>query len=116
MRRALATTALAAGLALGGAPLVAAPAFAAGPSSDIVVAQEAETGPDTGTGTTATDDDNDNTGKWGLAGLTGLFGLFGYKKYREHRAGSSRSNDTGTARPSGPIGDVDGDGSGSRRV
>ena len=96
MRRALAVTTLVGGLAL--APAFATPALA----SDVVVAQ-------------ATDQDepleqdgDDDTGKYGLIGLTGLLGLFGYKKYKDHRA----------ARPttSGPIGDHDGDGSGSRRI
>ena len=108
MRRALATTALAAGIALGGAPLVAAPAFASAPSSDVVVAQDAETATDE----PLAEDGNDDTGKYGLIGLTGLLGLFGYKKYKEHRAARPQ----GTTGTSGPVGDVDGDGSGSRRI
>jgi hypothetical protein len=108
MRRALATTALAAGITLGGAPLLAVPAFAAAPTASITVASpETETDVDE----PLAEDGNDDTGKYGLIGLTGLFGLFGYKKYRDHRAAQRRS--TGT---SGPIGDIDGDGSGSRRV
>ncbi len=102
MRRALATTALAAGIALGGAPLVAAPAFA---DSVVIASQDSETDADE----PALQDGNDDTGKYGLIGLSGLFGLFGYKKYRDHRAAQRRTT-------AGPIGDVDGDGSGSRRV
>lgn len=118
MRRALATTAapfvLAAGIALGGAPLLAAPAYA----DTAVVAQEA----DTDTDEPLAEDGNDDTGKYGLIGLSGLFGLFGYKKYKEHRAATRTTTTTKptttprTTGTSGPIGDVDGDGSGSRRV
>jgi len=72
MRKALATTALTAGLALGGAPLLASPAWAV---------------------STAT---------------PGLLGLFGYKKYQDLRANRSSKD--------GPIGGVDTDDSGSRRV
>ena len=97
MRRALATTALAAGVVLGVAPL-AAPALA----DTVVVASE------TDSDEPAAEDGNDDTGKYGLIGLSGLFGLFGYKKYKEHRAARQQTT--------GPIGDVDGDGSGSRRV
>ncbi|MCW2714985.1 MAG: hypothetical protein JWN88_2032, partial [Frankiales bacterium] len=39
-------------------------------------------------------------------------GLFGYKKYKDHRA--ARPTTTGTTR--GPVGDVDGDNSGSRKL
>ncbi len=104
MRRALATTALAAGIALGGAPLLAAPAFAEG---TVVASQESETDNDE----PLTQDGNDDTGKYGLIGLTGLLGLFGYKKYRDHRA-TTRTQ----PRTTGTVGDIDGDGSGSRRV
>jgi hypothetical protein len=113
MRRALATTALAAGLALGGAPLLAPAALAAPLPPETGTTQEAETDRDE----PAAQDGNDDTGKWGLAGLTGLFGLFGYRKYRDVRAArAAQSGGTGPARSTGPIGDVDGDGSGSRKV
>jgi len=98
MRRALATTALTAGIVLGGAPLAVSPALAA----DVVVASQ------TDTDEPANEDGDDDSGRWGLLGLTGLFGLFGYQKYKEHRADRAAT--------SGPIGDVDSDGSGSRRV
>lgn len=104
MRRALTTTALAAGIALGGAPLLAAPAFAAPASSEVVVAQETDTDRDE----PAAQDGNDDTGKYGLIGLTGLFGLFGYKKYRDHRAATRTQPRT--------TGDVGTAGSGSRKV
>ncbi len=103
MRRALATTALAAGIALAGAPF-AAPALADDVPSTTLVASET----DTDTDEPLAEDGNDDTGKYGLIGLTGLFGLFGYKKYRDHRATRQRT--------AGPIGSVDDDGSGSRRV
>ncbi len=103
MRRALATTALAAGIALGSAPLLATPAAAAPVTTEVLASAE------TDTDEPLAEDGNDDTGKYGLIGLTGLFGLFGYKKYRDHRAAQRRTT-------AGPIGDVDGDGSGSRRV
>ena len=103
MRRALATTALAAGIALAGAPF-AAPALADDAPTTVVVASET----DTDTDEPLAEDGNDDTGKYGLIGLTGLLGLFGYKKYRDHRATRQQT--------SGPIGGVDTDGSGSRRV
>lgn len=102
MRRALATTALAAGVVLGG-PLLAAAALADGADSTAVVASSVDVDEP------LERDQDDDTGKYGVVGLTGLLGLFGYKKYKEHRA----TRTTGTT---GPIGDVDGDGSGSRRV
>jgi len=105
MRRALATTALALCLALGGAPLLAAPAYAV-PSTADVIAQETDTDVDE----PDSNDDEDDSGKWGLLGLTGLLGLFGYKKYQEHRASRPAATN------SGPVGDVDGDNSGSRRI
>ena len=93
MRRALATTALAAGVALGGAPLVAAPAFADAPAA--VLAQGEDTTPEnTDEDEPLLNDGNDDTGKYGLIGLSGLFGLFGYKKYKEHRAATTRSTGT----------------------
>ena len=107
MRSALVSTALAAGLALGGAPLLAAPAWAASPASSRVVAATPTPAPAV---TPATQSNgNDNTGRYGLIGLSGLLGLFGYKKYQDLRA--SRTSTRG-----GPIGGVDTDGSGSRRV
>jgi hypothetical protein len=111
MRTALLSTALATGIALGGAPLVAAPAWAGSTaSSGSITAVAAATPTPAPAVTPATQsNDNDHTGRYGLIGLSGLFGLFGYKKYR----------DLQTSRPSsrgGPIGGVDTDGSGSRRV
>ena len=109
MRRALATTALAAGVALGGAPLVAAPAFADAPAT--VLAQGEDTDPEnTDEDEPLLNDGNDDTGKYGLIGLTGMLGLFGYKKYKDHRANRSACTTTG------PIGTTDTDGSGSRRL
>jgi len=101
MRTALLSTALATGIALGGAPLVAAPAWA-GSTPSTAVATAA-------TPTPAATQDNDHTGRYGLIGLSGLLGLFGYKKYQDLR--TSRTSSRG-----GPIGGVDTDGSGSRRV
>ncbi len=106
MRTALVSTALAAGLALGGAPLLAAPAWAASPASSTVVAA---TPTPTPAPAPAANQDNDHTGRYGLIGLSGLLGLFGYKKYQDLR--TSRTSSRG-----GPIGGVDIDGSGSRRV
>jgi len=63
----------------------------------------------TPTPTPAATQDNDHTGRYGLIGLSGLLGLFGYKKYQDLR--TSRTSSRG-----GPIGGVDIDGSGSRRV
>jgi hypothetical protein len=85
---------------------MAAPALAAPQTGDVVVAQE------TDQDEPLTQDGNDDTGKYGLIGLTGLLGLFGYKKYKDHRA--ARPSTTGTTR--GPVGDVDGDNSGSRKL
>jgi hypothetical protein len=103
MRTALLSTALATGIALGGAPLLAAPAWAGStPSSAVATAA-------TPTPTPAATQDNDHTGRYGLIGLSGLLGLFGYKKYQDLR--TSRTSSRG-----GPIGGVDIDGSGSRRV
>jgi len=103
MRTALVSTALATGIALGGAPLLAAPAWAGStPSSAVATAA-------TPTPTPAATQDNDHTGRYGLIGLSGLLGLFGYKKYQDLR--TSRTSSRG-----GPIGGVDIDGSGSRRV
>ncbi len=104
MRTALVSTALAAGLALGGAPLLAAPAWAASPASSTVVAATPTPAP-----APAATQDNDHTGRYGLIGLSGLLGLFGYKKYQDLR--TRRTSSRG-----GPIGGVDTDGSGSRRV
>ena len=112
MRRALATTALAAGIALGGAPLVAAPAFAVAPTAPVLAQGEDTLDENTDEDEPLLNDGNDDTGKYGLIGLTGLFGLFGYKKYRDHRAArTTTTSATGT-----PVGDVDNDGSGSRRI
>jgi len=105
MRTALLSTALATGIALGGAPLLAAPAWAASPPSTAVVTAATPT-PAPAPATTS---DNDHTGRYGLIGLSGLLGLFGYKKYQDLR--TSRTSSKG-----GPIGGVDTDGSGSRRV
>jgi hypothetical protein len=105
MRTALVSTALAAGLALGGAPLLAAPAWA-GSTPNSVVATAATPTPAPAAAATP---DNDHTGRYGLIGLSGLLGLFGYKKYQDLR--TSRASSRG-----GPIGGVDTDGSGSRRV
>ena len=64
------------------------------------------------------DDGDDDTAKYGLVGLTGLFGLFGYQKIKQHRATRSTppTRSTGTTGTTRPVGDVDGDGSGSRRI
>ena len=94
MRRTLATAALAGGLVLGGAGVLATPALAS-PDAAVLAVVDTE-------GTT---DNEDDTGKWGLAGLAGMLGLFGYKKYKASRP-------TGGTR----VGGVDSDGSGSRRV
>ncbi len=103
MRTALLSTALATGIALGGAPLLAAPAWAGGtPSTAVATAATPAPAP-------AVTQDNDHTGRYGLIGLSGLLGLFGYKKYQDLR--TSRTSSRG-----GPIGGVDTDGSGSRRV
>jgi len=107
MRTALVSTALAAGLALGGAPLLAAPAWA-GSTPNSVVATAATPTPAPAVAP-ATQSNDDHTGRYGLIGLSGLLGLFGYKKYQDLRA--SRASSRG-----GPIGGVDTDGSGSRRV
>ncbi len=95
MRTALVTPALATGIALGGAPFLAAPAWAGSTSSSAPAP--------------AATQDNDHTGRYGLIGLGGLLGLFRYKKYQDLQA--SRTSSRG-----GPIGGVDTDGSGSRRV
>jgi len=97
---------MAVGVALGGAPILAAPALAAPQTGDVVVAQDVDKDEP------ASQDGNDDTGKYGLIGLTGLLGLFGYKKYKDHRA--TRTQATGTDK--GPVGDIDGDNSGSRRL
>ncbi len=105
MRTALLSTALATGIALGGAPLLAAPAWAGSiPSTAVATAATPTPAP-----APATTQDNDHTGRYGLIGLSGLLGLFGYKKYQDLQA--SRTSSRG-----GPIGGVDTDGSGSRRV
>ncbi len=105
MRTALLSTALATGIVLGGAPLVAAPAWAGSiPSTAVATAATPTPAP-----APAATQDNDHTGRYGLIGLSGLLGLFGYKKYRDLQA--SRTSSRG-----GPIGGVDTDGSGSRRV
>ncbi len=106
MRSALVSTALAAGLALGGAPLLAAPAWAASPASSTVIAATPTPAPAVTPATQS--NDNDHTGRYGLIGLSGLLGLFGYKKYQDLR---TRPSSRG-----GPIGGVDTDGAGSRRV
>lgn len=105
MRRALATTVMAAGIALGGAPMLATPALAASQTGDVVVAQDVDKDEP------AWQDGNDDTGKYGLIGLTGLLGLFGYKKYKDHRATRPQ-----TTEAKGPVGDGDVDNSGSRRL
>ncbi len=105
MRTALVSTALATGIALGGAPLLAAPAWAGStPSSAVATAATPTPAP-----APAATQDNDHTGRYGLIGLSGLLGLFGYKKYQDLR--TSRTSSRG-----GPIGGVDTDGAGSRRV
>jgi len=101
-------SALAGGIVLGCAPLVAAPAWAASSGSITVVAAATPTPAPAVTPATQSND-NDHTGRYGLIGLSGLFGLFGYKKYRDLQA--SRTSSRG-----GPIGGVDTDGAGSRRV
>ena len=108
MRTALLSTALAGGIVLGCAPLVAAPAWAASSGSITVVAAATPTPAPAVTPATQSND-NDHTGRYGLIGLSGLLGLFGYKKYRDLQA--SRTSSRG-----GPIGGVDTDGAGSRRV
>jgi len=107
-RTALLSTALATGIALGGAPLLAAPAWAGSiPSSAVATAVTPTPAP-----APAATQDNDHTGRYGLIGLSGLLGLFGYKKYQDLRTSrTSRTSSRG-----GPIGGVDTDGSGSRRV
>ncbi len=108
MRTALLSTALAIGIALGGAPLVAAPAWAAStPSSAVATAATPTPAPAVAPATQS--NDNDHTGRYGLIGLSGLLGLFGYKKYRDLQASRTSSRN-------GPIGGVDTDGAGSRRV
>ncbi len=64
------------------------------------------------------EDGDDDTAKYGLVGLTGMFGLFGYKKIKQHRATRTAppTRPTGTTGTSRPVGDVDDDGSGSRRI
>ena len=108
MRRALATTALAAGIALAGAPF-AAPALADDAPSTTVVASSVDSDEP------LEKDKDDDTGKYGVIGLSGLLGLFGYKKYKEHRAHRATTTTT-RQQTSGPIGGIDEDGSGSRRV
>jgi len=107
MRTALVSTALATGIALGGAPLLAAPAWAASPAGSTVVAATPTPAPAVTPATQS--NDNDHTGRYGLIGLSGLLGLFGYKKYQDLRTSRAGSR-------SGPIGGVDTDGAGSRRV
>ncbi len=105
MRTALLSTALAIGVALGGAPLLAAPAWAGSiPSTAVATAATPTPAP-----APAATQDNDHTDRYGLIGLSGLLGLFGYKKYRDLQA--SRASSRG-----GPSGGVDTDGAGSRRV
>lgn len=104
MRRALAAAGIVGAVAF--TPLVAAPAFAAPAYTDVVVAQEAETDGDE----LGNKDGDDDTGRYGLMGLLGLLGLFGYKKYKEHQASRDTTNRGGS------VGDVDTDGSGSRRI
>jgi len=108
MRTALLSTGLAVGIALGGAPLVGAPAWAASSGSITVVAAATPTPAPAVTPATQSSD-NDHAGRYELIGLSGLLGLFGYKKYRNLQA--SRTSSRG-----GPIGGVDTDGAGSRRV
>jgi len=102
MRKALATTALTAGLALGGAPLLASPAWAVSTAAPGVTAAAATSV------AVGTQNGEDHIGRYGLIGLSGLLGLFGYKKYQDLRANRSSKG--------GPIGGVDTDESGSRRV
>ena len=107
MRRALATATIAGAVALVPVTALAASADETGLAAGVVLSQE-----DTDDDEPLEQDGDDDTGKYGLIGLTGLLGLFGYKKYKEHQA--SRSTTTGTH--GGSVGDVDSDGSGSRRL
>ena len=97
MRRALAATALAVVATCGPLGVHAASAAPVAAPATSVVAVDDEP---------LSNDGSDDTGKYGLIGLSGLLGLFGYKKYTEHRA-----RRTGT-----PVGGIDEDGTGSRRV
>ena len=106
MRRALAAAGIVGAVAF--TPLAATPAFAAPAHTDVVVAQSADTDGDE----LGNKDGDDDTGRYGLMGLLGLLGLFGYKKYKEHQA----SRTTQTTNRGGSVGDVDSDGSGSRRI
>ncbi len=106
MRRALAAVGIVGAVAF--TPLAATPAFAAPAYTDVVVAQSADTDGDE----LGNSDGDDDTGRYGLMGLLGLLGLFGYKKYKEHQA----SRTTQTTTRGGNVGDVDSDGSGSRRI
>lgn len=104
MRRALATTGAIGVLTLAGLGAGAGPAMAAAlpTGGTSYVAQGVDVDEP------ASQDGDDDSGKYGLVGLTGMLGLFGYRHYRNRTVRS-----TGT---SGPIGGVDTDGSGSRRV
>lgn len=100
MRSALATTGLAGALALAGLGVGAGPVLAQDTPADTSrVAQGVDVDEP------ASQDGDDDTGKYGLIGLTGMLGLFGYRHYK-----------TRTGRTTGPIGGIDTDGSGSRRV
>jgi hypothetical protein len=102
MRRALATAALVGGVVL--TPLVATPAQAVAPHAAPVLA----TGSGTNIDEPGDNGSDDDSGRWGLAGLLGLTGLFGYKKYKDSRASSGSQGR--------PVGGVDTDGTGSRRI
>ena len=109
MRRALAAAGILGALALSPVATQAAWAEPApAPSTAVLAADPLEP---------LSDDNDDDTAKYGLIGLSGLFGLFGYRKIKEHRASRSvPPRTTGTTGSSTPIGDVDDDGSGSRRI
>ncbi len=136
MRRALAAAGVLGAVALSPVATQAAWAEPATAPSPVVLAQELDREP-------LSEDGDDDTAKYGLIGLTGMLGLFGYKKITERRAArpapvrgtgptttkapvtdTTTTRSTGTTGATGtsgttggqPIGDVDGDGSGSRRI
>ena len=106
MRRALATAALVGGVVL--TPLAAVPAQAAAPHAAPFTSTQGESTDGTDVDEPGAQDGDDDSGRWGLTGLLGLLGLFGYKTYEDHRASTGRAGQ--------PVGTVDTDGSGSRRV